>query len=332
MRLKFFASALFIGFLLSFPSFCNAGALSIRNQTNLEIINIMVSPQKGPNFFLRLDLLPGKGVKVENPDCEAALRVDTGLEFWFFDKVDLKNANEMVFCNEHNACIILLSQKDGQAGHMRGKIQGLVPAPGSKPVCELGQFRPRMPMKDVCAILEANTPRDDNGSLLTGLGFAGMLWAARLAPTKPENGNEADSILEHMELRKPLSLDSARAILDALFRQGYVPWQAEFPNLDMDFADMPKQDEAGQKRMLMEAMARFMENQRNGDAQKNAAYQQDDEARVLMAPASSLRTIANADSPEQDVQLFTILLQPRCDTLLLDVAAYEADNGGETTN
>lgn len=301
--------------------------MSLFNQTNQDIINIQVTPKKGEKFFLRLDLAPGHDDKVANPLCDADLRVDSGLRFVYFDDVPLKKASALVFCDEHDACVIILDRKNGNSTHISGRVESLVPAPGSKPVCELGQFRPRMTMKDVCAILASDTPVDDNGSLLTGLGFGGMLWAARLTPAQTGKTN-ANSILEHLELRRKLSSQDVAHVLDLLLSQGYAPWQAEFPGMDMDFADMPKMDETARKRLLSEAIEKFLADS-SGDAErKNAAYRQNDEARILMAPANILNSLANADSPDTDVQLFTIILQPRLKTLLVDVAAYEGDGQG----
>lgn len=318
----------FLAAAISTKPVFGAELLAIRNQTSQEIINILVRPQKEPEFFLRLDLAPGRVDKVNNPQCLASLRVDTGLRFLIFEHVNLKNAASLVFCGEHDACVIILNKDNGQVEHINGKTQNLVPARGEKPVCELSRFRPRMAMKDVCAILEPDTPVDDNGSLITGLGFGGLVWAGRLTPV--QNGKaKADSTLEHLELRRPLSRENIGQVLQILFKQGYVPWQAEFPGLDVDFADMPKQDEASQKRILQEAIDTFMRNQKDGTAIRNMAYRQDDEARILMAPTAIIKSLANADSPNNDVQLFTIALQPRISTLLLDVAAYEGEKNRE---
>lgn len=292
----------------------SAPPLAISNQTDSEIINILVSPISGQNeFFIRLDLAPGQSTNVENPECEAFLRVDTGLSFWFFKDMPLEKATRLEFCAKHPVCI-LIDKNAGEAGHYSGEVQSLIPAPGEKIVCELSQFHPAMAMSDVCQIIPEKTPVDDNGAFLTGLGFGGKIWAGRLAPNVGAK-NMASARLEHMELRRPFSEIETREILEILYKQGYAPWQAEFPQATLDFANMPDENIGDRRQVLNEELSSFFA--------KKTATGNNSVATIMLAPANMLSSLANADEPERDVQLFTLILQPQSGVLTLDVAAYQ---------
>lgn len=298
-----------------------AGApLDIANKTNQEIINILAKA-KASEFYFRLDLAPGASDEVENPGVKATLRADTGLEFWTFADVDLAGAKRLVFCPEHAICLVV-EEKSGKSLHIDGKAQQLVPGAGAKPVCNLDRFHPAMPMKEVCDILPGQMPRDDNGALITGMGFGGLLWAARLVPA--QNGPVTqNTLLEHLELRRPLTKADARAVTDALYAEGYVPWQAEFPGLDMEFAD--EATPAERKKLLLANVERFLEAQAARGHRDHARQEKCEEASIIMAPAKMLPALENADEPTRDVQIFTIFLRPCARTLLLDVAAYRGN-------
>ena len=305
-----------------------AARLSISNQTRQDLLNIRF--RSGPRvFFLRLDMAPGQRDEVENPGGVADMRVDTGLQFWAFPAVPVGEARRMTFCGDHEACMVL-ELLDGISRHVDGKVQELVPAPGSTPVCELSQFRPGMTMSDVCSLLHLDAPRDDNDAVLEGLGFAGQLWAARLIPGSGESGDAADGAdnpdgtggtdvgdartmgheyLEHLELRRPLEQQTLEQLLGTLYGQGLTPWQAEFPGLDMDFTEMPDLTAEKKRQVLDQALRRFLEAGRG-------------EASFMLAPQSELPALADADAPRSDVQIFTLTLRPDSGTLLVDLAAY----------
>ena len=76
-----------------------------------------------------------------------------------------------------------------------------------------------MTMNDVCSLLEPDPPRDDNDAVLTSLGFAGMVWAARLAPSQSSGGSGSLSgrdRLGHLELRQHLTDANLAALLRTL--------------------------------------------------------------------------------------------------------------------
>lgn len=308
-----------------FMGIASASVLEIRNQSSSEILNIMIEPQNKKDgaepIFLRLDLVPGAADKADNPGFRANLRVDTGLQLWLYKDVALEDAESLVFCPDYQGCLALRNKK-GELGYAAVSLRELAPGHGSRPVCELGRFRPMMPMREVCAILEPDLPRDDNGACLTGLGFAGKLWAARLAPFQDGPITE-DSLLEHMELRRKLSKSDVEETLDALYKLGYVPWQAEFPGGGMDF-----DGGAGlqaRKELVDKAIDKFLRSFSRRPPQVNNAADEEAEASVLLAPADNLKALENADSPPEDVQLFTMILKPLSSTLLLDVTAYKGD-------
>lgn len=291
-------------------------SLRIVNNTQADILNIFVQPinKQEPGFFLRLDLSPRASDTFENPGCVASLRADTGLYLWIFPAFALQSAKELTFCADHPICLKIVDA-DGKEAHLLGVAKNLVPGKDETPVCGLDKFRPRMPMKDVCAIVPKDAMADDNGALLTGLGFAGKAWAARLAParTGPVNG---DTPLEHLELRRPLSSDEIANVLNALYKQDYVPWQAEFPGNDIDFNTISEK-----KLVLEEAIKKFLQS--SGRQEGKNPQDMEKEGSIMLAPESILPALENADAPDSDVQLFTIILKPVSNTMIVDVAAYQ---------
>ena len=192
------------------------------------------------------------------------------------------------------------------------KVQSLLPGPDAGPVCALDRFRPGMPMKDVCTLLSAAPQHDDNDAVLASLGFAGMVWAARLEPAQrgEKPSSKAPLVLDHMELRRKLDQETLDKLLSALYEQKYSPWQAELPGLDINFTQMPSMDLNKQKDMLRQVLEYFM------SASKG-------EATIMLAPTEMLPKLADADAPSSDVQLFTITLRPASKNLVVDIAAYQ---------
>lgn len=301
---------------LLFSTMAWGGQLSITNKTQRDIINILVSSAK-KNFFLRLDLLPGATDAIENPELTANLRVDTGLELWLFQDVDLKQAQNLSFC-QGAAPYLNLTASSGRVIRYDGHQQSMVHAHSDQPVCSLENFHPAMTMKEVCAIFPDEMPRDDNGAVLTGLGFAGMTWAGRLIPTQEENANE-NSLLEHLELRRPLALADTEKLLKHLFKQGYAPWQAEFPGQEDEFASVPAVQSEG---LVLEQTRRFLAAQLPARHQDHSLGKKCVEASILIVPGKMLPQLQTADEPQSDVQIFTVTLRPCTGVLLLDVAAY----------
>lgn len=299
---------------------CLADSLAIANHTSQDIINIHIKNQQ-KDFFLRLDLLPGATDSVENPDVIANLRVDTGLQLWRFNGIDLKTARALSFY-PGDPIFLDLASVTGKITRITGTVESLVPGKGSPPVCALDQFHPAMTMKEVCAIFPGQMPRDDNGAILTGLGFAGMTWAGRLIPSHDEIATE-NSLLEHLELRRPLNFIDAENVLKYLFTQGYLPWQAEFPGKEVELG---KENAANAENEVLAQARRFISQWQDLQHGEHASGKKCAEATILLAPAAMLPELESADEPENDVQLFTVSLRPCTDILLVDVASYRKTN------
>lgn len=295
--------------------------LVISNKTEEDLLNISLQ-SKGVTQFARLDMAPGGSDEIENPGGTADLRLDTGLALWTFSAVPVGQAASLAFGPRPEQ--MTLTTAKGVSRQFNARMQSLLPDENSGPVCMLDQFRPGMSMKDVCALLDKSPPHDDNDAVLTSLGFAGMVWAARLLPGQAENGTAGAAVtarpgdpdrLEHMELRRKLDAATLNKLLETLYAQDYAPWQAELPGLDMDFVELPRTDPAQHRQVLRQVLDYFL-----------AAGQ--GEATIMLAPAAMLPNLADADTPRQDVQLFTLTLRPASKNLVVDVAAYQAGEGG----
>ncbi|MBQ4567493.1 MAG: peptidoglycan glycosyltransferase [Desulfovibrio sp.] len=309
---RFTAASLVLCLLTALPASA-AAPLGIVNDTTADLLNLRLDNGREVSF-IRLDMPPGGQDDMENPQEVCDIRADFGLGLANFHAVPLKEVQRLVFCAEHPACL-KLERPGHAASHLRGKYRSLLPQPGDTPVCHFEQFRPGMTMEEVCTLLPADTLRDDNDAILTSLGFAGQLWAARLSPAHPQSTASArkggPATLGHLELRQPLSGQKLQALMQHLYRQGYAPWQAELPGIDMDFAEMADLGLERHKSLLEEALRHLMEAGTG-------------EATVMLAPAAMLPLLADADAPQQDVQLFTLTLRQTSRTLIVDVAAYQA--------
>ena len=292
--------------------------LTIANNTGEDLLNIHLQRGKVTQF-MRLDMPPGGSEEIENPGGMVELRLDTGLALWTFSRVPLAQAVSLTFGPQPDTLTLMMGKGDNR--QFSARVRSLLPDENSGPVCALDQFRPGMYMKDVCALLDQSPPHDDNDAVLTSLGFAGMVWAARLLPGQAENGKSGlfrsagPDRLEHMELRRKLDAATLNKLLATLYAQGYAPWQAELPGLDMNFVEMPKSDSARHKEILQQVLDYFMASGQG-------------EATVMLAPSAMLPNLADADKPQSDVQLFTLTLRHSSKNLVVDVAAYQASEGG----
>ena len=286
--------------------------LSIRNLTAQELLSVRFSTARQESFA-RLDLPPSGEDALENPGGKQDVRLDMGFALWTFTGIALDDLKGMAACSEHKESCLLLLHRDGKTEHRQGKVWNLLPEPRSRPVCALTRFRTGMKMQDACAILEKDAPHDENGAVLTSLGFADRVWAARLTPGP---GDPDTATLEHLELRQELSREHLRALLQTLYTQGYCLWQAEFPGMDVDFTEMAAIGEEQRHRILEQGIDLIFAAGTG-------------EASIMLAPRSQVEALREADAPEEDVQLFTVSLYPASRTLLVDIAAYRADEGGE---
>ena len=215
-------------------------------------------------------------------------------------------------CLEKDGACLVLTGHDSARHHLKGRVQSLLPTPGARPVCELTRFHPGMRMEDACALVEPQPQRDDNDAVLTSLGFAGLVWAARLSPGRAEGSGAEDdgqALLDHVELRQRLTPETLAALRKTLAEQGYRPWQAEFPGMDLNFMEMSEIPLERQTEILENAVSLLMASEKG-------------EGSLMLAPAAMLPALANADGPQGDVQLFTITLNRASRTLIVDMAAY----------
>lgn len=289
--------------------------LSIVNGSSEDVLSVGFQTGRNMNF-VRLDMSPGGRDDIENPGGVASLRVDTGLALWLFKDVPLAKAQSITLRSADRP-VLELSVPKGEPQRITGEVQNLLPGPDAGPVCALDRFKPGMPMKDVCTLLSASPQRDDNDAVLASLGFAGMVWAARLEPVQVEGkpANKAALVLDHMELRRKLDQETLEKLMASLYEQKYSPWQAELPGLDINFTQMPSMELSKQKEMLRQVLDYFLAAGKG-------------EATIMLAPADILPKLADADAPSGDVQLFTITLRPASKNIVVDVAAYrEGDDG-----
>ena len=279
----------------------------VSNRSHNDLVGIRVI-QDGTISLSRLDLAPGNDEDLENPGGIAELRLDLGLSICSWKEVDLNAARVIMACPAHEGCIVVTDAND-QSVHLSGDCKSLLPAPGDPPVCTLDSFRAGMTMRDACGLINTAYTADDS-AYLTSLGFAGLVWSARLYAGMSED--VASARLEDIELRQVLDENSLHAVQTALDSQGYVPWQATLPGIEMNFTEMGDMDAVGQRELLTLAISSFLRGGRG-------------EASILFAPAGMLGELTTGDAPSLDVQLFTVILRRDSDTLILDMASYSGD-------
>ena len=220
------ACCLYAGVVAAKPSIPRSGTadteratLAVANMTEGDLLGVRFL-RDGQEHFARLDLAPGMEDVLENPGGTADLRLDMGFELWFFDKAPLDGVDRLAACHEKDAACLVLTGHDGAQRHLAGRVRSLLPVPGTRPVCELTRFHSGMRMDEACALVEPHPQRDDNDAVLTSLGFAGLVWAARLSPGRvdPANPDEdaGQALLDQVELRQrltPVTLATLRRAL-----------------------------------------------------------------------------------------------------------------------
>ena len=153
----------------------------------------------------------------------------------------------------------------------------------------------------------------DDRALISTLGYAGLVWNARLYAGSGKNDSDITrEQLEDIELRQKLTNENLKAVQDTLSAQNYIPWQATFPGVDMDFTEMHNLGKKDQADLLAICVDTFLKSGRG-------------EASILYAPKDSLPDITTSDALRKDVQIFTLMLRRDSGTLILDMAAYTGD-------
>lgn len=276
------------------------------NGTGEDVLYLRIR-QDGLSRLLRLDMPPGGSEEIDVLSGTPDVRVDTGLALWEFKAVPLDGALTLTVVYGEAPALDILRERNSHV-HVAGRARDLSPEAWGRPVCALERFRPGMSMQDVCTLLkkDASLASDDNGVLRAGLGFAGMLWAARL-----ESGQGEDAArLTRLELRRRLDSAEVGRLLSALHAQGYAPWQAEFPGLDMNFSQMPPMTPEGQQDLLDRVLRHFLTAGRG-------------EANIMLAPADLVPSLAVTDTPRGAMQLFTVTLRPASRSLTVVVTAFD---------
>lgn len=317
------ACCLYAGVVAAKPSIPRSGTadteratLAVANMTEGDLLGVRFL-QHGQEHFARLDLAPGMEDVLENPGGTADLRLDMGFSLWFFDDVPLRGVERLAASDGKEGACLLLTGHDGAQRRLAGRVHSLLPVPGARPVCELTRFHAGMRMEDACALVEPQPQRDDNDAVLTSLGFAGLVWAARLSPGRADSPNADEgggqALLDHVELRQRLTPETLATLRRTLAEQGYRPWQAEFPGMDLNFMEMSEIPLDRQAEILENAVGLLMASGKG-------------EGSLMLAPAAMLPALANADGPQGDVQLFTITLNRASRTLIVDMAAYSPNS------
>lgn len=282
----------------------------ISNRSHNDLVGVRFI--QGKNVSLsRLDLAPGSDEELENPGGVAELRLDLGLSLCSWKNLALNGLHNITLCAEHENCLIL-THTDGVPRHEIGNCTSLLPSQGATPVCTLNKFHPGMTMKDACGLVNTSNTTDDN-AIITTLGYAGLVWNARLyAAGITDKGTDISRQLEDIELRQILNTDNLKAVRQTLDEQNYVPWQATFPGIEIDFTDMKDFGQSYGQGLLEQCIRMFLTRGRG-------------EASIIYAPVDILPDLATADTPRHDVQIFTLLLRRDSDTLILDMSAYSGE-------
>ena len=285
-------------------------AVLISNRSRSDLVGVRFVQPQGVSLS-KLDLAPGMEEELENPGGEAELRLDLGLELCTYRKVALDGLKTLTLCPDHRGCIVLKGEA-GAPAHLAGECASLLPQPGETPVCALDKFRPGMTMRDACGLISA-AYRADDSAYVTSLGYAGLVWSARLYAGGSQAGGDATSErLEDIELRQTLTPEHLAAVRAELARQDFVPWQATLPGMEIDFADMGYAGPGDREALLKACLDLFLKSGKG-------------EASVMFAPRALLPELATADAPREDVYLFTLMLRRDSGTLLLDMAAYTGE-------
>lgn len=308
------ACAVLAVFVLAGPAMAapdpDGDTLLITNHSHNDLVGVRFIQGKNISHS-RLDLAPGNDEELEKPAGSAEIRLDLGLSMCSWPKVNLDEIRSITLCPDHENCIILTDQ-NGNSRHETGDCRSLLPPPGSAPVCALDKFRPRMTMRDACGLINTSYTSDDR-ALISTLGYAGLVWNARLYAGSGKNDSDITrEQLEDIELRQKLTNENLKAVQDTLSAQNYIPWQATFPGVDMDFTEMHNLGKKDQADLLAICVDTFLKSGRG-------------EASILYAPKDSLPDITTSDALRKDVQIFTLMLRRDSGTLILDMAAYTGD-------
>lgn len=284
--------------------------LLVRNKSHRDLVAIRVNDGTTTSFA-RLDLGPGGENELENPGGVVELRLDLGLQLTTWKDVDLLDVVSLTLCSDHENCLVVVT-KDGSSTHLKGEASSLLPDKSAQPVCSLEGFRAGMTMRDACGLMQNFYTMEEDVYLAT-LGFANIAWAARLYANTEQGETLETAVLENVELRQKLSVPNLQAVMNALKRLGYVPWQAAYPGIELTLTDMGSYSEKARAEVLDTCTDIFLRQGRGI-------------ASILYAPKDLIDKLASEEMQSVKTQLYTISMHRDSDTLILDMSAYNVDD------
>ncbi|MDO5537717.1 MAG: hypothetical protein Q4F72_09345 [Desulfovibrionaceae bacterium] len=281
-----------------------AMVLANRGHQDLVAIRILSGEAAG---FARTDLAPGDEDEIENPGGVAEIRMDLGLSLARWTKVNLAGVRGLALCGEHENCLIV-QDEGGAERHLQGTAESLLPGKDAVPACSLEGFRTGMTMKDACGLLKKYDVMEED-TFLAPMGFANIVWSARLYANRENAASLGDAVLESVELRQKLDEDNIRAVLKTVERQKYVAWQAAFPGMELTFTEMQNYSADDCEEILELCLSAFLKSGRGS-------------ATIQFVPASLMQALSSLELPRGDTQIYSLILHEDSSTMTLDMTAY----------
>ncbi len=291
------------------PADPDAAVMLLTNESRQDLVAIRISSGETTSFA-RVDLVPGDEDEVENPGGTASVRLDLGLSLAQWDNVQLDHVLRLALCGSHDCCLAV-TRAEGEAAHMKGTSRSLLPPPDSTPACSLDGFHAGMTMMDACGLLRDYDAMEEH-IMLAPMGFAGIVWSARLYAGEESGEDLKNTQLESVELRQRLSDDNVNAVLAALARLKYVPWQATFPGAELTFTEMLSYT-PGDRGSILNACLKAFRSQSSGSGV------------IQYVPEALMKTLTSLQVPRGTTQIYTLTLHNDARTLSLDMSAYTFD-------
>ncbi len=291
------------------PADPDAAVMLLTNESRQDLVAIRISGGETTSFA-RVDLVPGDEDEVENPGGTASVRLDLGLSLAQWDDVQLDHVLRLALCGSHDCCLAV-TRAGGEPVHMKGTSRSLLPPPDSTPACSLDGFHAGMTMKDACGLLRDYDAMEEH-IMLAPMGFAGIVWSARLYAGEESGEDLENAQLESVELRQRLSDDNVDAVLAALARLKYVPWQATFPGAELTFTEMLSYTPEDHGAILNACLKAFR-------AQSSGS------GVIQYVPEALMKTLTSLQVPRGTTQIYTLTLHNDALALSLDMSAYTFD-------
>ncbi len=280
--------------------------LLVMNNSPYELVALRITSDETTGFA-RLNLGPGDEDELENPGGTAAVYLDLGLSLGSWKNIPLDSAKRLTLCGKHPTCLVVQDAQNKET-HYTGELKSLLPTKDDKPACALDGFHAGMTMKQVCGLLKEQNEIEDN-ILLTSMGFANIVWSARIFADKDKNGKVEDAVLDGVELRQKLTKETLNAVVKDMAKRSYVPWQASLPGMEITFSEMTSCTEAEKESLLAKIMAVYLAHSQGS-------------AVIRYVPADVMAKLANAEIPDQETQIYTVTTHGQSQTIVLEMTAY----------